>query len=126
MNESCRYDRRRGRGNVHRVIRSQDDESPLWVTCVTSLVTSDANGARDTGILRATAPESTNACSVMGTGIRNNSAKFPTSDAEQGECVASLTTTPEWPTPTVHQTSGPLDDGKDVNKGVMSQETLHA
>jgi hypothetical protein len=79
--------------------------------------TNDASGARDAGIPCAIAPESTNAYSVMGTGIKNSSAKFLTSDTGQGECVASLTTTPEWPTPTVHQTSGPSDDGKDINRG---------
>jgi hypothetical protein len=87
--------------------------------------TNDANGARDAGIPCITAPESTSACSVMGTGIKNNSAKFPTNDAEQGECVVSPMTIPEWPTPTVHQMSGPSDDGKDVNKGVMSRGTSH-
>jgi hypothetical protein len=38
--ESCRYKRRRGKRRVwssHK--ESRDDESPLWVTCVTSLVT---------------------------------------------------------------------------------------
>jgi hypothetical protein len=82
--------------------------------------TNDASGARGADTPRATAPESINACYVTGTGTKNNIAEPPTSDAEQEECAASLTTTPGWPTLTAHRTSGPSDDGKDVNKGVMS------
>jgi hypothetical protein len=90
-----------------------------------SSMTNDASGAKDMGIPRVTAPESTNACSVMGMGIKNNSVESLTSDAKRGEYVASPTTIPEWPTPTAHRMSGPSDDGKDVNRGVMSRETSH-
>jgi hypothetical protein len=85
----------------------------------------DANGAKGMDTLRATAPESTNACCVTGTGTKSNIAESPTSDAEQEEYAVSLTTTPEWPTLTARRMSGPLDDGKDANKGVMSRETSH-
>jgi hypothetical protein len=49
-----------------------------------------------------------------------SNAMFPIKDAELDKSAASLTTTLEWPLPTVPQTSGPSDDRKDVNKGVMS------
>jgi hypothetical protein len=87
--------------------------------------TNDASSAKGTDTLCATAPESTNACCVMGTGIKSSIVESPTSNAEREEYAASLTTTPEWPTLTARRTSGPLDDGKDANKGVMSRETSH-
>jgi hypothetical protein len=87
--------------------------------------TSDANGAKGADIPRGTAPRSTNVCCATEMGTKNSTAEPLTSDVEQEECAASPMTTPEWPTHIAHQTSGPSDDGKDVNKGVMSRETSH-
>jgi hypothetical protein len=84
-----------------------------------------ANGARGMGTPRATVRALTNACSVTGQGIKNLCVASLTKGAEQEEYAVSLMTTQGWPIPTAHQTSGPLDNGRDVNKGVMSQETSH-
>jgi hypothetical protein len=86
-------------------------------------MTSDVSGAKGAGILHATAPGSISVCYATGTDTKSNTAKPLTSDVEWEECAASPMTTPGWPTLIVHQTSGPSDDGKDVNKGVMSRET---
>jgi hypothetical protein len=87
---------------------------------VLSSITNTANGARGMGIPCITVRALTNACSVMGQGTRNSYATSHTKDVEWEECAAFPTITQEWPTPTAHQMSGLLDDGKDINKGVMS------
>jgi hypothetical protein len=56
----------------------------------------------------------------MELGMESNNAASPTKDAMLDEYATSPMTTPGWPTPTALQMSGPLDDEKDVNKGVMS------
>jgi hypothetical protein len=85
--------------------------------------TNDASGAKGMDTLHATAPESINASCATGTGTKNSTVESPISDAGQEECAASPTTTPEWPIPIARRTSGPSDDEKDVNKGVMSRGT---
>jgi hypothetical protein len=81
---------------------------------------SDVNGVRGMGTQCAIAYASTNACSVMELGMENNYAASLTKGAELDEYAVSLTTTPGWPTLTVHRMSGPSDGEKDVDKGVMS------
>jgi hypothetical protein len=99
--------------------------SPTGGNTAPNNTTNDVSGAKGVDTRRATAPKSTNACCVMGTGTKSSTAESPTSDAGQEEYAVSPTTTPEWPTPTAHRTSEPLDDGKDANKGVMSREMSH-
>jgi hypothetical protein len=86
---------------------------------------SNVNGAKGADTPCVTVQGSTSACSAMGTDTKNNFVASHTNVAEQGEYAMSPTTTPGWLTPTARRTLGPSDDGKDVNKGVMSQETSH-
>jgi hypothetical protein len=86
---------------------------------------SSVNGAKDVDTPHVTAPESTNACSATGMDTKSSSVALHTSNAEWEECAMSPTTTRGWPTPIAHRMSGPSDDGKDANKGVMSQEMPH-
>jgi hypothetical protein len=87
--------------------------------------TSAVNGAKGVGTPCVTVRESTSVCSAMGTDTKNSSATSHINDAGWEECAASPTTIQGWLTPTAHQTLGPSDDGKDINKGVMSRETSH-
>jgi hypothetical protein len=82
-----------------------------------------ASGAVKTDTPCITAQKLTNAYSATELGISRSNATSPTKDAAQDEYATFPTTTHKWPTPTVPPTSGPLDDRKDVNKGVISQET---
>jgi hypothetical protein len=99
--------------------------SPMDGSTAPNNTTNSASGAKGVGTLHAIALESTSACCATGTDTKSNTAESPISDAEREECAASLMITPGWPTPTAHWTSGPSDDGKDVNKGVMSREMSH-
>jgi hypothetical protein len=55
----------------------------------------DVSGAKGVGTLRTTAPKSTNASCATEMGIKSSTVESPISDAEQEECAASPTTTPE-------------------------------
>jgi hypothetical protein len=85
-----------------------------------SNTTNGASSARGMGTPHSTAHASINPCSATEQDIKNSCAASPIRGAEQGEYAVFPTTIRGWPIPTVHQTSGPSDDGKDVNKGVMS------
>jgi hypothetical protein len=85
--------------------------------------TSAANGAKGVGTPCITVHGLTSACSAIGMDTKSSFATSHTNDAGWEECVVSPMTIRGWLTPTAHRTSGPLDDGKDVNKGVMSRET---
>jgi integrase-like protein/chromodomain-containing protein len=98
---------------------------PMGGSTAQSSTTSDASGAKGADTLRATAPGSINVCYVTGTDTKSSTAEPLTSDVKQEEYAASPMTTPGWPTPIARQMSGPSDDGKDTNKGVMSRETSH-
>jgi hypothetical protein len=94
--------------------------SPMGGSTDPNSTTNDASDAKGVDTPHATAPESINASCATGMGIKSSTVESPTNDARQEEYAAFLTTTPEWPIPIARRTSGPSDDEKDVNKGVMS------
>jgi hypothetical protein len=85
--------------------------------------TNDANGAKGTGTPHTTAHASISASSAMELDMESSNATSPTKDAKPDEYAASPMTILGWPTLTALRTSGPSDDEKDINKGVMSRET---
>jgi hypothetical protein len=85
-----------------------------------SNTTNSVSGVRGMGTRCATAHTSINAYSAMGSGMENNNAASLTRGVKPDESAGSPTTTPGWPILTAPQMSGPSDDKKDVNKGVMS------
>jgi hypothetical protein len=84
---------------------------------------SAASGVRGTDTQHVIAHASTNVYSAMESDTERGNAVSHTRDAGLNRSVVSQTTTLVWPTLTAPQMSGPLDSKKDVNKGVMSQET---
>jgi hypothetical protein len=76
-----------------------------------------ASGVRETDTPRTTVRASISVYSAMGQGIKNSCAVSLIKDAEPVGSAAFPTTTPGWPTPIVHQTSEPLDDGRMLTRG---------
>jgi hypothetical protein len=66
-----------------------------------------------------TASTSTSVYTAMGRDMWKNNAVSCTKDARLDEYAKSLMTTLGWPIPTAPPMLGPLDDRKDINKGVM-------
>ena len=84
---------------------------------------SPVNGAHDRDTLLKNVPRSTNASCAMEQDTSNRIATSPVSIAKMDKSVEYQMTTLALPTHHVQPMSGPLDGRKDVDKGVMSQET---
>ena len=97
--------------------------SPMGGNTARNTKTPTANGAHEQGTQLRGVPKSRNASSAMAPDILKHTAIIPTNIAGKGGSVMYPMTIPTLPTPLAQPMLGPSDDEKDVNKGVMSQET---